>query len=491
MKRVLFFSRNDLVNLYGGISQYLAESTEIIHLAYSSREEQILKVTYNIKEVIVFQDEIARLIKEEKLDLALILKIDQLIIEQTDNRFCLNSCIQSDRTFVNMPYEEILLLIQSYYRFWNKLIADKAFQYLFHEPVALFFLQIASVLCKKNESTYLTQIQVFGENKYNWIFATADNGFAIEMPESLARTKILTIDNQIRVDAFLHVFRKDFNLIIPQIASKSNKPGKSHPFNFCYNLIKTVFKSLFHILTFPKQSNFAPEEQIERYLATNIPRLSDRLKNQWDEYFYLHYDEFDPDKEFYYYPMHMEPEAVVLYWGEGIYKNQVKLIENIAGQLPPSCFLFVKVHPIIKEERNYLDYKRIKAIPNVKLIGPAISGKLIISKCKGLLTINGTSGFEAILMNKPVYVFGNSFYDLSNRVFKIKNIRELRETLYINHSKTYQDDEDLFHFIFSFLEIAHSGFTAYYSNYKEILKIDHSKNVSEVAAGMKKFLSSL
>jgi hypothetical protein len=487
MKRIILFSRNDLVNLYGGISQYLMHSVEVLHLAYSSKEEKVLKEVYNINEVIVFQDEIGRLIKQEQLDLELINQIDKLIIEQTDNRFCLNSCIQSDRTFINIPYDDILLLIQTYYRFWSRLIEDLDFNYLLHEPVALFFLQIASLLCKKNGAAYLTQIQVFGETKYSWIFVSADNGFAVEMPGSLSKNSTLSFDDRNRVDNFLVAFRKDFNLIIPQIASKYKKIGKANILHLFYNMAKTIFRRLHQAFT-RQQYSFAPEEPIEKYLAANRIRLSDKLKNQWDEYFYLRYDEFDPERDYYYYPMHMEPEAVVLYWGDGLYKNQIKLIENIAGQLPPNCYLYVKVHPIVKEDRNYLDYKRVKAIPNVRLIGPDVSGKLIISKCKGLLTINGTSGFEAILMNKPVYVFGNSFYDLSDRVFKIKNIRELRETLYDNHVKSFHDDDKLYRFILSFLDITHQGFTAYYSNYKSILKINHHKNVEDVAACMKKFL---
>jgi capsule polysaccharide modification protein KpsS len=238
-----------------------------------------------------------------------------------------------------------------------------------------------------------------------------------------------------------------------------------------------------------KQEGNDPENALERYLSRNKSKLSDQLKNLWDEQFYLRYDNFDPNKDYYYYPMHMEPEAVVLYWGDGIYKNQIKLIENIAAQLPPNCFLYVKVHPIVKEERHFIDYKRIKAIPNVKLLGSAVSGKLIISKCKGLLTINGTSGFEAVLLNKPVYVFGNSFYDLSNRVFKIKNIRDLREILYKNHNQILKDDEPLFRFILAYLEISHLGYTSYYSNYRELLKIDNNKNVEEVSIGIKEYFT--
>jgi len=489
MKKVVLFSRNDLVNLYGGLNQYLTGSVDVIHLAYSQAEEQILKENYHIAHVINFQEEINRLVKSERLDLMLINQIDQLIIDQTDNRFCLNSCIQSDRTFSGLDYEEILILVQVYYKFWDTMMVEKKFDFLLHEAVALFFLQIASVVCKKHGAEYLTQIQVFGEGKYNWIFVSADNGFTVEMPGLLSGVKYLNHDDKKRVADFLGHFRKDFRLIIPQLSSNIKNPGDTSFLKFALKLLRTTIKYIYHKIT-TRQIVYNPEDHLIKYLARGQSKLSDLLKNQYDDHFYLRYDEFDPDKKFYYYPMHMEPEAVVLYWGDGIYKNQVKLIENIAGQLPPNCYLYVKVHPIVKEKRNYLDYLRIKAIPNIRLLGLDVPGKLIISKCLGLMTINGTSGFEAILMNKHVYVFGNSFYDLSDRVFKIQNIRNLREVLYQNLNKTFTDDQTLYQFLSVFLKISHRGFVAYYSNYRELLNIDPNKNLEEVAMGMIGYFTS-
>ncbi|NVO08506.1 MAG: hypothetical protein HXX16_00960 [Bacteroidales bacterium] len=488
MKKVILFSRNDLVNLYGGIGQHLIGAINIVHLAYSKEEEQILRERYNVVDIINFKGEISQLIGQEQIDLDLIHQIDQLIIDQTNNRFCLNSCIQSDRTFANMDYNEILILVQVYYKFWNNLIEKLRFDCLLHEPVALFFLQIASVICKKHGAEYLTQIQVFGETKYNWIFVSADSGFSIEMPKALAEIDSSDEDKHKRAEKFLDNFRKDFELILPELASKDRNSGTANVFGFWLKIIKTIAKHIFNKRE-NKQEGSDPENALERYLSRNKSRLSDRLKNLWDEQFYLRYDNFDPNKDYYYYPMHMEPEAVVLYWGDGIYKNQIKLIENIAAQLPPNSFLYVKVHPIVKEERHFIDYKRVRAIPNVKLLGSAVSGKLIISQCKGLLTINGTSGFEAVLLNKPVYVFGNSFYDLSNRVFKIKNIRDLREVLYQNHNQVLKDDESLYRFVLAYLQISHPGYTAYYSNYRELLKIGHNKNVEEVSIGIKEYFT--
>jgi len=488
IKKIVLFSRNDLTHLYGGISKYIEnDSIEIIHLAYSTRDEKILKDDYQIMNVVNFQNEIALLIECEKLDIELVQQIDNLIIEQTNNRFCLNSSIQSDRTFAGLDYKNILILVQVYYKFWNKLITEKKFDLLMHEPVALFSLQIASVICKKNGSQYLTQIQVFGENDFNWIFVSADNGFAVEMPGMLSLKNKLSEESKKRVESYLNKFRKDFVLLLPEIASKRKNPSEAGLVNFSFNLLKTTLNYFIRKVR-KKQINFPLHEHIEKYSYYSRLKLSEQLKNQWDEYFHVKYDEFDTQKKYFFYPMHTEPEAVVLYWGDGLYKNQIKLIENIAAQLPPDYFLYVKFHPVVKDERNYLDFKRLKAVPNIKVIRPNTPGKQLVFNSCGVITINGTAGFEAVLLNKPVFVFGNSFYDLSDRVLKINHIKDLRTHIYNSLNKHFVDDESLLQFVYSFLNISKSGFIAYYSNFRNLLNIEKTQNEILVYQGFIDFL---
>lgn len=482
MIKILLFSRNDLVNLYGEISNQLSSEYEFVHLAYSDKEERILKEKYHIKKVINFKNEIKSIYESEQIDLSLQLQIDKEIIEQTGGKFCLNSAIQSDRTYAYMRYEDCLLMSQVYYKFWDKFIENEKFKIMLHEPVALFFLQIASVLSKKNDIFYLTQINVFGENKHNWIFVSAENGFPVEMPFHL-KNKTLSVTERNRSKKFLNKFRVDYNLIFPTLATQKLEKSK-------LRFIKTSSILVLKSIIRKNKNQFRNIDSsclnhIENYSYFHKPTTIDRIKINYDEFFQFHYDDFDIDKEYFYYPMHMEPEAVVLYWGDGIYKNQIKLIENISAQLPPNNFLYVKVHPIVKEERHIIDYRRLKSIPNLKLLGPDIPGKIIISKAKGVMTINGTSGLEAVLLNKPVFVFGNSFYDLSNRVIKISNIRDLQEKVYKYYDTKFEDDEDLLKFVTGYLKTGKQGFVSYYLDYMERMGIDHKDNCKIISEAIK------
>lgn len=486
--KILLFSRNDLVNLYGALSIELNLQYEFVHLAYSIKEEIILKEKYGISNVINFQNEIETISKTEVLDINLIRKIDAEIIKYTNGKFCLNSSIQSDRTFAYLAYDEILILVQVYYKFWHELFEKEKIKVMLHEAVALFFLHIASVVSKKFDAHYFTQMGVFGLNKYNWLFVSADNGEAIEIPYHLKQNVISDVDKQ-NVDSFIANFRKDYGLIYPELATSVKSVSS---FSFIRNSVKLIFKALYiKVFRAKKQINFLPVNHVEHYAEIHKPTLLDQLKINYDNAFRLVYDNFDSSKDYYYYPMHMEPEAVVLYWGEGLYKNQIKLIENIAAQLPPNNFLYVKVHPIVKEHRHIIDYLRIQAIPNIKLIGPEVQGKQIISSAKGVMTINGTSGFEGVLLNKPVFVFGNSFYDLSDRVIKVNHIKELREKLYATEMKSFEDDDNLLSFVNAYLKSTKSGFVAYYVNYFDRMGLIHSENVKIVSRGFMDYIKIL
>ena len=479
--KILLFSRNDLVNLYGEISRQLKSEYDFIHLAYSEKEESVLRKVYSVEYPINFKEEIKLVYSQEKLDYDLLKAIDEVIIRYSKGRFCLNSAIQSDRTFAYLTYEEAMLMCQVYYKFWDRLMEKERFQIMLHEPVALFFLQIASILSAKYGMQYLTQINVFGENQYNWIFVSAENGFPVEFPYHLNK-KDLSKSEVERAKVFLSNFRKDYNLIFPKLASKNDQLSV---FGFLKKTAMLILKA--GLKNSEKQLVRLDKEavnHIENYSFFHKDNTLDKIRILFDKTYRLNFDDFDESLNYYYYPMHMEPEAVVLYWGEGLYKNQIKLIENIAAQLPINTYLFVKVHPIVKEERFLIDYMRLKAIPNLKLLGPSVPGKQIISGAKGVLIINGTSGFEGVLLNKPVFVFGNSFYDLSDRVIKINHIKELREKLYAVHEKIYEDDNQLLIFVNAYLLSTKAGFTSYYVDYVKRMGIDQKNNIMVVSKGV-------
>lgn len=485
METIVLFSRVELVHLYGSLNNYLAENFHIIHIAYSEKEERILKEQYSINEVINFKNEVAKIFIDQSINESLLKEIDDLFIKYTNGRFCLNSSIQNDRTFQKLPYKDCLLLAQTYYIFWDSFFKSHQAKFFIHELPALYFLHIASVICKKYNVKYLAQIQVRGESTFNWIFAEGDNGFPVEIDYFLQKEHSET--DLERAKKFIEHFRLNKPAIYPAYQQKQKKEFQNNLLNFLYHSGKLSLRILKQKI---KKSKALPDystlDHVELFLSGNIPTFKESLQRKYDEIYNLKYDTFDTSQHYFYYPMHVEPEAVVLYWGDGLYKNQVKLIENIVGQLPPNHFLYVKVHPLDKVTRDYLDYQRIKSIPNVKLLSPKTSGFNLIQYCKGLITINGTAGFEALMMNKPVYVFGNSIYNHCNRVTYVHHIRDLQKLLYENYTVDFIDDNQLFEFISAYLKSTHTGYALYFRNFAQLFNIDATENAKIVAQEMVK-----
>ena len=196
-------------------------------------------------------------------------------------------------------------------------------------------------------------------------------------------------------------------------------------------------------------------------------------------------------EKYYYYSFHLEPEATVLYLSDGIYANQVKLIENIAASLPAGYYLYVKDHPHEYAYRSACDYKRLMNIPNVRLLHQFISGKQLIAGAVGVFTINGTAGFEGLMLGKQVYCFGRSFYSFHPSVNYIHNIRDIRSVVYENMDNEKSTGDSLLVFVNAYLESLHKGFVTYFGDRAERAGFDQDENAKVIVTDLIEELKKL
>jgi len=136
------------------------------------------------------------------------------------------------------------------------------------------------------------------------------------------------------------------------------------------------------------------------------------------------------NNEFIYFPLHYEPERVLLVSGQ-YFDNQLSMISNIAKSIPIGYKLFVKENPsqgtIGWRDESF--YKYIMSLPNVELLHPSIKSKEIISKCSLVVTIAGTTGFEAVCYNKPAIMFSDQIYSKLSFVVRLREPEKLTETI--------------------------------------------------------------
>ena len=480
-KTLLFFSRSELTDLYGKLDCKLNEKFHILHVAYSDVEASLLQNKYGIKDVFNFSTEYLKAIKQSEVSKDIYNEIDELFILQSDGRFNLNSSIYSDRTFKNLAYQDVISIVISYYEVWKSIFKNNKVDFFIHEPTSLMLNHIAAILCRSQGGIYSTHIMVQGEADFNFIMLDHDSGFPTELKFIYDQITAYELSvNKDRIEDFLSKFRSSYAVFFDVIGSKQD-------INFYFKLIRTAVKE--QLLKWISSKRFDQKsENIEYFLANNFLSLK-RIKNLLS-YQKIKYDDHVTNEKYYFYPLHLEPEAVVLYWADGIYTNQVKLIENIAAQLPPNIFLYVKDHPHLYGYRNLADYKSLQSIPNIKLLAPQIPGKKIVKDALGVITLNGTAGFEALLLNKQIITFGSAFYNVSKRVNFVKNIKDFRKVVYDLQDVSYQDDSELQKFVLALLKSQKIGFTDFYGNVANNIAIDMDSNIENVATGLTSFFNN-
>lgn len=134
-------------------------------------------------------------------------------------------------------------------------------------------------------------------------------------------------------------------------------------------------------------------------------------------YFKKYYKKLNLYQKFFLLPLHFQPESSTLTFAP-FYLNQIEFISNLSKALPGGMYLYVKEHPAMVLNRNLRFYKELMRIKNVRIVSPNYSTKVLLEKCFGVITLTNTTGYEGIIYDKPIFVFGNVFYNIYNYSYK-------------------------------------------------------------------------
>jgi len=171
------------------------------------------------------------------------------------------------------------------------------------------------------------------------------------------------------------------------------------------------------------------------------------------------YERPQPGERFLFFPLH-DAEDFQLRVRAPHCQNQEFVVQLIAESLPIGFKLYTKEHPNFLGGININVLRRIKRIPNVRLLPPYVSALNMISAAEAIITVNSTVGFEALVRGKPVITLGPSFYRGKGITFDVDNFYDLprvikqaigsrpdeglvRKFLYYAVQKTYSGDYTL------------------------------------------------
>ena len=118
----------------------------------------------------------------------------------------------------------------------------------------------------------------------------------------------------------------------------------------------------------------------------------------------------DADARFVYFPLHWPDESDMLIRSRH-FSDQAVLCSSIGRMLPSGMELYVKPHRANPAEATPFSLIRSLALQDgVRVIDPDVAGHQLIEQSQAVITIFGTTGFEALLLRKPVVVLGRPAY---------------------------------------------------------------------------------
>ena len=136
------------------------------------------------------------------------------------------------------------------------------------------------------------------------------------------------------------------------------------------------------------------------------------------------------DEKFIFFPFPIELERNLLI-AAPFHTNLIELVTHIAKSLPIGYKLYVKDHVGMdtRDWRPFSFYKEIMDLPNVKMLHHNVHPKNILPKCSMVITIGGTSGFEAAFYEKPTITFVDTLYSSLKSVEILNDTKELPQLI--------------------------------------------------------------
>jgi len=137
----------------------------------------------------------------------------------------------------------------------------------------------------------------------------------------------------------------------------------------------------------------------------------------------------DKEKKFFFFPLHYQIDAQMLY--REPFVDQYDLVEQISHCLPQGTKLYVKAHP--HWCGSDVEYKRARQhskIQNIRFIPPTTNPYYLMNNGIATITINSTTGFEAIILDKPVITFGHEIYAREGVSIIVRDLKELPDIIF-------------------------------------------------------------
>lgn len=194
----------------------------------------------------------------------------------------------------------------------------------------------------------------------------------------------------------------------------------------------------------------------------------------------------NPDftKKFIYIPLHYQPECTTSPMG-GIFVNQELIVYLLHQLLPKNIYLYVKEHPVTTTSgmRSCSFYKSLTESPRIILIRKHISSQDLIKHSIATATATGTAGWEALIQQRPVLMFGYDFYQFAPGVFQITSTESCADAIDKIINKKYTPSlKELLLFYKAMENVFIDGYIDEY--YRQFSRLSNKQNTDNIATAL-------
>ena len=234
-----------------------------------------------------------------------------------------------------------------------------------------------------------------------------------------------------------------------------------------YNLFRFIFTSIF--IRYDEYEKFEIKKEID-FLTGFLP------------FRYYFFDKV-PEGDFIFFPIHLPYDAQICVRNPMFY-DQETIIQNLSDAAPPNCSIVVKAHPYNSGRVIEKTYKLCKKLKNVKIVNTGISSFELIKKSKITSVINSTGGLEAIILKKPLLVFGNAYFQHYKNAININDINSLPSilnNLFLDQPEDKSFDDEYYKFLFSIFKTSKKGSFNFYKNYMNLGKNQNEEHINNLS----------
>lgn len=327
-------------------------------------------------------------------------------------RLILDSDVQLQRLY--RTETERLEVVARTLLFWERLIRDEGVDAVLARESATFLTRTAYLVCRARQVPF-GQLAIGPSNDMFTIDDVDESHVWSGFLDRIKKGSVpLTHEEATRVEAFI----------------AKRVPANTGPMRvrFVPDSLLKVARQLLSMRLHDTPALMKRDPVRAGSLRYGRYRLLKRLVWQYITRLFFRYDEPQEGDRYVYFPFYSGEETSYLVSDRFWALREVELLKEVARCLPYGYLLYVKEHPTNPGDLSFRELNDLRKVPNIRVLHPSVSAHNIVANSGAVCVLQGTTGWEAFLMQKPVVALSRPFFAYSELTFAVRDIADLAKT---------------------------------------------------------------